>query len=101
MSVLRRWRSFIAWTLLIAGLATIYCFTAPIRFVIHDAIGDEIEMRYEQAPPDGWVAAKWKAFWVTGGWGWIAFIAVTAIPGIGLSTVGLLLLRRQPQIQNG
>jgi hypothetical protein len=87
--------------LIIAGLATIYLFTAPIRFVIHDAIGDEIEMRYEQAPPGGWVAAKWKAFWDTGGWGWIAFIAVTAIPGIGLSAAGLFFLRRQPQIQNG
>jgi hypothetical protein len=101
MSVFRRIRPFAAWTLIIAGLATIYLFTAPIRFVIHDAIGDEVEMRYEQAPPDGWAAAKWKAFWVTGGWGWIAFIAVTALPGIGLSTVGLLLLLRHPKTQNG
>lgn len=87
--------------LLIAGLAAICIFSAPIRFLIHDAIGDEIEMRYEQAPPGGWAAAKWKAFWVTGGWGWIAFLAVTAIPGIGVSAVGVFLLLRQPKIQNG
>ena len=87
----RQWQLYVAGALLAIGLTLIYLFTGGIRFMINDAIGTELQARYEQTPPEGWPAAKWKALWVTGGWGWVFFLTVSAIPGIVLSSIGVVV----------